>query len=119
MLALCADPTDRASPERTLCPSEDLLLRWPSFLSRRVSNRFGILAFMMVSNCEGSAESSLCCPGEVDGTGMGTTKIGSRRGARGGRGSKDQKPSGSRLSCKERQEHILVGVSGEREANLR
>lgn len=38
-------------------------------------------------------------------------KIGQGRGRRRS-GSKDQKPNGSRLSCKERLEHILIGNHG-------
>lgn len=42
---------------RTLCASEDLLRRWVPFfsfslsLSRRVSNRFGMLAFIVATEC--------------------------------------------------------------------
>lgn len=36
---------------RTLWPSEDLLWRWLPFLSRRVSSRFGMLAFILCGGC--------------------------------------------------------------------
>lgn len=98
----------------TLCPSDDLLWRWPPFLSRRVSNRLGMLAFMLAegSDCEGIDRiAASCANGSSAGSGGGR-RI-ERRGVdeeSEGVGA-DQKPNGSRLSCKEQLGHP-PGCSG-------
>lgn len=72
--------------QRTLWPSADLSLLWPSFLSRRVSKRFGMLAFILASGDEGAAV-FWSCRIEVGSVNLGGAGTRARRDAQGGLGN--------------------------------